>query len=237
MLLVAFPPAVVTEMGPVVALEGTEVVILESEFTVYVAATPLKVTAVVPVKPPPVIVTAVPGAPLVGVKLLILGCTVKLPELVTAPPLVVITIFPLLAPLGTVAVTEPSELTVTFVEATPPNVTFVVCVRLTPVIVTEVPSGPLAGAKVVICGATRKVLILVRVPELVVTVTNPVVAPLGTVAVKNVVPDRVIVDAATVPKVTTEELVKPCPRMPILAPTLPEVLTRPANGGKLLFRL
>ena len=50
----------------------------------------------------------------------------KVPELVTVPPAVVITIFPVIAPVGTVAVTWVSESTVKVVAATPPNVTFVV---------------------------------------------------------------------------------------------------------------
>jgi hypothetical protein len=40
---------------------------------------------------------------------------------------------------------------------TPPKVTFVVCVRLTPTMVTTlVPTGPLGGVKIVICGVARK---------------------------------------------------------------------------------
>jgi len=61
--------------------------------------------------------------------------------------------------------------------------------------VTTVPTGPLAGVKLVICGVTRNFLLLVSVPPVVVTVTDAVVAPLGTVAVINVVPDKVIVVA------------------------------------------
>jgi hypothetical protein len=37
-------------------------------------------------------------------------------------------------------------------------------VRLTPVIVTEVVTGPLGGVKLKTCGATRKFLLPVRVP-------------------------------------------------------------------------
>jgi hypothetical protein len=60
-------------------------------------------------------------------------------------------------------------------------------VKLVPVIVTEVPSGPLVGIKLVIVGApapvTVKVPALVAVPPEVVTLIVPVVAPEGTVAV------------------------------------------------------
>ena len=51
-------------------------------------------------------------------------------------------------------------------------------------IVTEVPTGPLVGEKPVIWGMTRNILLLFSVPLEVVTVTKPVVAPLGTAAVR-----------------------------------------------------
>ena len=113
------------------------------------------------------------------------GVTVNVPELVVLPPGVVIPIFPVFAPLGTVAVTCVSEFTVNGA-ATPPKVTFVVWLRLTPVIVTGVPTGPLVGLKLVICGMTRNFFRLDNLPPGVVTVTTPVFAPAGTVAVKYV---------------------------------------------------
>jgi hypothetical protein len=51
---------------------------------------------------------------------------VKVPELVAVPPGVVIAIFPVSAPGGTVAVTCVSEITVKVVALTPPNLTFAV---------------------------------------------------------------------------------------------------------------
>src|SRR5579872_4309743 len=69
--------------------------------------------------------------------------TVKTPELIAVPPGVVIAILPVFAPEGTLAVTSVSEFTTTVVALTPPNVTLLVCVRLTPVIVTGVPTFPL----------------------------------------------------------------------------------------------
>ena len=62
--------------------------------------------------------------------------TVNAPELVATPPEVVIAIFPLTAPVGTVAVTFVAELTVNVVAFTPPKVTFVVCVSAVPMITT-----------------------------------------------------------------------------------------------------
>jgi hypothetical protein len=71
--------------------------------------------------------------------------------------------------------------------ALPLNVTAVAPVKAEPLIVTLVPTGPLAGVKLVIVGGsgaltTVKVVALVAVPSGVVTLSVPVVAPVGTVA-------------------------------------------------------
>jgi len=149
--------------------------------------------------------------------------TVKVPELVAVPPCVVIVIFPLTAPVGTIAVTCVSGLVALTLNVafTPPNVTLVVCLRLTPLMVTVAPTGPLVGMKLVICGITRNILLLFSVPLEVVTVTKPVVAPLGTGAIRKVpVSD---VGFTTVPlKETVLVDVKPCPKNSIVPPTLPE---------------
>ena len=80
LLDVPVPDGVVTEIGPVVALLGTVVVICVELFTVKeVTAVPLNLTAVAPVKFVPVIVTLVPIGPLVGLKLVTVG--VAPPEL------------------------------------------------------------------------------------------------------------------------------------------------------------
>ena len=65
--------------------------------------------------------------------------------------------------------------------AVPLNLTAVAPVKVRPVIVTTVPAAPLAGVKLVIVGATVKLLALVAVPAGVVTLKGPVVAPGGTV--------------------------------------------------------
>jgi hypothetical protein len=65
------------------------------------------------------------------------------------------------------------------------NVTAVAPVKFVPLMVTLVPTGPLAGAKLVIVGGaltTVKLFVLVAVPAGVVTLSGPVVAPAGTVA-------------------------------------------------------
>ena len=86
----------------------------------------------------------------------------KIPLLVAVPPCVVIVIFPVFAPGGRYVVTSLSEFTVNLVAFTPPNLTCVVCFRLTPLIVTGVPTAPLVGVKLLICGVTRTTTLLVE---------------------------------------------------------------------------
>jgi hypothetical protein len=67
------PLPLVTEIGPLVAPAGTVVVTWASESTVKLAAVPLKLTDVVPVKFAPVMVTAVPTGPLNGETAVMIG--------------------------------------------------------------------------------------------------------------------------------------------------------------------
>lgn len=145
--------------------------------------------------------------------------TVKLLVLVAVPSCVVILMVPLTASLGTVAVTSVSDFTLNSVAATPPKATAVVCLRLTPVMVTLVPTGPLAGVKLLICGVTRKGTLLVSVPFGVTTVTLPLVAPVGTVVVISVL-ETTVNDAAIPSKLTLVAPVRFVPRMVTFAPTL-----------------
>jgi hypothetical protein len=156
--LVAVPPGVVTLIRPVVAPLGTVVWICASDATVNVAAALENLTAVAPLNPVPLIVTAVPTLPLDGLNDVIRGAgtdvvvTVKLDELVALPPGVVTVIGPLVAPLGTVALICVSELTA-YVADVPLKLTEVAPVRPVPVIVTESPVAPLVGVKEPIAGA------------------------------------------------------------------------------------
>src|SRR5712691_13134574 len=119
------------------------------------------------------IVTFVPTRALAGLNELIVGAelatvTVKLLELLAVPPGVVTLIAPLVAPLGTVAVICVSELTVQEAAA-PLKATAVAPVTCEPLIVTAVPTGPLAGLNELIVGAaltavTVKPVELVGVP-------------------------------------------------------------------------
>jgi len=140
--LLTVPFGVVTIILPVVAFVGTTAVIIVADTTVTVAeAVPLNVTAVVPVKFVPFIVTVSPYLPLVGEKLVIVGggFTVKVPALVTVPPGVVTTILPVVAFVGTTAVIDVADTTETVAEAIPLNVTAVAPEKLVPVIVTTCP--------------------------------------------------------------------------------------------------
>ena len=64
-------------------------------------------------------------------------------------------------------------------------------------------------------------MLLVNVPPGVVTVTNPEVAPLGTMAVRKV-PDLTVAAAGVPLNETVVVDVKPCPRTSIVSPTGPE---------------
>lgn len=189
-LLVAVPPGVVTVIRPVVAPFGTVAVIFASESTVKLADVRLNFTVVAPVRFVPLIVTEVPGAPLVGEKDVMVGAggdvlTVNSVALVPVPDGVVTEIGPDWAPFGTVAVILVSEFTVKVVADLFLNLTSVAPVKFVPLTVTTVPTGPKVGENDVIVGAPAilKFVELVAVPLGVVTLMGPVVAPDGTVAV------------------------------------------------------
>src|SRR5437667_3516634 len=109
--------------------------------------------------------------------------------------------------------------------------TAVAPVKAVPVIVTLVPTGPLAGVKLVIVGAlavTVKLLLLVAVPPGVVTLSGPLVAPLGTVAAIEV--EEFTVKLALAPlNVTPVATLKAVPLIVTLLPTGPLV------GAKLVI--
>ena len=92
-VVVAVPPGVVTEMGPVVAPTGTWATTVKPLLTMEVitAANPLKVTADVLIRFVPLILTLVPGGPLNGSKLVSVGTslTTKSVVVVAVPPGVV----------------------------------------------------------------------------------------------------------------------------------------------------
>jgi hypothetical protein len=151
------PPTVTTTL-PVVAPDGTGTTMLVVDQVVAVAAVPLNVTVLVPLVAPkfvPAIVTEVPTGPLVGVKLVEVGATVYGRPLL-ASELTVTTTFPVVAPLGTGTTMLVFDQDVG-VAVVPLNVSVLVLLvdpKFAPVIVTEVPTGPLVGATLVRVGAT-----------------------------------------------------------------------------------
>jgi hypothetical protein len=156
--LLAWPPTVTTTL-PVTAPVGTDVTMLVPFQLVGMACTPPKVTVLVPCVVPkfaPVIVTAVPITPELGLKFVMLGAgtvTVKLDPLLAWPPTVTTTL-PVTAPVGT-DVTMLVPLQLVGAACTPPKVTVLVaCVvpKFAPVIVTAVPTTPEFGLKLVMLG-------------------------------------------------------------------------------------
>lgn len=148
---------------PVLAALGTGTTIDVAPQLVGVAAVPLNATVLVPCVDPkfvPVTVTEVPTGPDVGDKLVMLG-----PPVVTvnetpllARLLTVTTTLPVVAPLGTGATMEVA-LQLVEVAVVPLNLTVLVPwvePKFVPVIVTDVPTGPEVGERLVIPGVTVK---------------------------------------------------------------------------------
>jgi len=108
-----------------------------------------------------VIVTAVPTAPEVTDKLVILGVatTVKLTPLLFTP-LALTTTLPVVAPVGTVATIEVALQLEIVVAVVVLNLTVLVpwvAPKFVPVIVTEAPTAPVVGDKLVMLGVGRTV--------------------------------------------------------------------------------
>ncbi len=175
---------------------GTGTMMLVALQLVGTVATPLKVTVLVPCDDPkfvPVIVTDVPTSPRGGVRLATAGAAVGGGGAVTVKstpllftPLASTTTFPVVAPVGTVAVMlVPVQLVTEAV--LPLKMTALVAwvaPKFDPAMVTEVPTCPEVGLKLVTAGGgmTVKALLLLAIPP-TVTTTLPVVAPTGTWAV------------------------------------------------------
>src|SRR6185503_11157547 len=233
--LVAVPDGVVTVIRPVVAPAGT-VAVTRSSFTkLKLADVPLNRTLVAPVKWLPLMVTDVPTAPLDGEKLLIVGAdplvTVKFEPLVAVPDPVVTVILPVVAPLGTLAVIRPSFATLKLADV-PLNRTLVAPVKWLPLMVTDVPTAPLEGEKLLIVGADPLVTVkfepLVAVPDPVVTVILPVVAPAGTDDITWVFETKL--NVADVPLNFTP--LTPMKLVPLMVTAVPGA---PLDGEKLLI--
>jgi len=151
-------PLAWTTTFPVVAPEGTVTLTLVALQLVTLAVVPFNFTVLPPCVDPkfdPVIVTAAPTAPIVGERLVMLGVpsTVKLTPLLAAPETVTTTV-PVAAPPGTVAIMFVA-LQLVAVAAVPWNVTVLVPwidPKFAPVIVTDAPTAPDVGDKLVMVG-------------------------------------------------------------------------------------
>jgi hypothetical protein len=105
-----------------------------------------------------------------------------------------------------------------------------------PLVGTTVPAGPLSGEKLAIDGNTRNFTLLFSVLPDAVTVTNPVVAPSGTLAQMRVF--ETTVNAAAVPlNMTQLTSARSVPRILTGVPTLPEVGSVSTNGPSPTARL
>src|SRR3989454_351287 len=237
--LLATPPTVTTTL-PVAAPAGTDAVMLVALQLVAVAAVPLNLTVLDPCVAPkfaPAIVTEVPINPDVGFKLVMLGAgtvTVKLKPLLATPPTVTTT-FPVVAPAGT-GTTMLVALQLVAVAVVPLNLTLLdpcVAPKFAPAIVTEVPTNPDVGFKLVMLGAgtvTVKLTALLATPPTAIT-TLPVVAPAGTGTTKIVALQ--LVGAAAIPLNVT--VLVPCVAPKFAPAIVTEVPTNPDVGFKLVM--
>src|SRR4029077_2033893 len=188
--LLATPPTA-TKTLPVIAPLGTGATMLVGVQLVGTAVTPLNITVLAPCDKPkfvPVIVTDVPTSPRGGLRLATVGgggaARVKVRPLLGCPPTVTTT-FPVVAPLGT-GTPMLVALQLVGVAGVPLNVTALlprVAPKFVPVMVNEVPTGPLAGLKLLTTGlkVTVKVTrLLPTVPTTTYTRSSPIGVPVGT---------------------------------------------------------
>src|SRR5260370_111522 len=198
--LLARPPTVTTTAEePAAAPFGTEIIILVPFQLAGVSAAPPKVTVLVPCEVPkfaPEIVIDVPTGPDIGFRLVMLGgsLTVKVVPLLATPPTVTTTL-PVVAPVGT-GTAMLVALQLVGVAVVPLKVTVLVpCVapKFAPAIITDVPTGPDVGFRLVMLGAgvvtVKFTVLLATLPT--VTTTPPEVAPAGTGTVMLVAPQLV----------------------------------------------
>jgi hypothetical protein len=234
-----FTPLAFTTTFPVVAPAGTVATIdVAVQLPMVVAAVPLNFTVLVPCVVPkfvPVIVTDAPTAPVVGDRLVMLGAATTVnEEPLLFTPLAFTTTLPVVAPVGAVATIDVAVQLPIVVAVVPLNATVPVpCVvpKFVPVIVTDAPTAPVVGDKLVMLGAGTTVNdtpLLFTPPA--VTTTLPVVAPVGTVATIDVAVQLVIVVAVVVLNFTVPWVV------PKLVPVIvTEAPTAPVVGDRLVM--
>jgi uncharacterized protein YjeT (DUF2065 family) len=171
--LLAAPPTVTTTL-PVVAPAGAGTTTLVALQLVGVAVVPLNLTVLDPCVAPkfaPVMVTEAPVSPDVGLRLEMVGAgavTVKLTPLLATPPTVTTTL-PVVAPEG-IGTATLVALQLVGAAAIPLKVTALVpCVapKFAPEIVTEAPTSPDVGLRLVMLGPAAVLLTLTVTAALV----------------------------------------------------------------------
>jgi hypothetical protein len=232
-------PLAKTRTFPVVAPDGTVATMALALQLVTDAAVPLNVMPPFPCVGPkfaPLIVTDAPTAPLVGERLVILGAgtTVKFSPLLSTP-LACTTTFPVVAPEGTFATIE-LALQLVVDAVVPLNLTVLlpfVEPKFDPEMVIDAPTAPDVEDKLVITGAgtTVKVLPLLFAPD-TITITLPVVAPLGTMATI-LVELQLVMLVAVVPLNLTVLL--PCVDPKLLPEIVTDAPTAPDVGERLVI--
>jgi len=153
-------PLTVTTTFPDVAEAGTGTTMLVALQLVGVAAVLLNVTVLVPCEAPKfetAFVPEVPAGPLLGARRGMVCGTAKATPLL-AIPLTVTTTLPLVAPAGT-GTTTLVAVQLVGVAVMPLNVTVLVpceAPKFEPAMVTEVPTAPLLGVKLLMIAGTMK---------------------------------------------------------------------------------
>lgn len=167
--------------GALVAPEGTTTISwLKLTPLGAAAGTPPNFTDGVPtLKFAPVMVTLVPTGPKPGVKPKIVGWTTKLLVVWAELPGTINVNMPDCAPVGTATRIALLLSTVKSVARVLPNRIAVVPRKFVPNNITFVPERPANGAKPVITGCAKKLLVVVNVPFVAFTVIGPEVTPLG----------------------------------------------------------
>ncbi len=156
---------------------------------------------------------------------------------VTDPLAVVKDIVPVTAPGMTIPTRVVPVLEMTMA-AVPPMVKAVGVPRLAPVMVTNVPTGPLAGLKEVMTGGGKVNPASTAVPPAVITLTFPE-APKPTTAVMLVAETTLKEVAAVPPKLTTVAPVKSVPVKVTVAvePALVGVNEVMTGGGRVMLKV
>jgi hypothetical protein len=154
--LLGYPPTVTTT-APDAAVVGTVALMLVADHALTNAATPLKLTLLLPCVLPnavPEMVTTCPGRPLAGLNPVISGRIENVAPLLFWP-FAVTTTGPVVAPLGTTAVML-FELQAETAAVRPLNRTEPDVPKYDPVMVTGVPGTPTTGARLAMMPMTHQ---------------------------------------------------------------------------------